>query len=87
MNAPSSPNLVDKPNQATDRPRPGATDYAENRDLTLRSTLGGGAKRTHPQPSALLRGATVSYSRPSAMTEAALLRGYGLDPETLERRR
>jgi hypothetical protein len=86
-----SPNLVDIPNQATDRRRPTATDYAEFRDLTVSSTLGGGAKRTHPQPGALLRGPSNRLSdyprldRDNALSEDALIRAHGMRPEDLRR--
>ena len=77
------PNLVGKSRAAVDYGSDpvGSRHASDARDLTLRSTLGGPATRARHQPIALLRGAS---GRPSAMTEDALLRGYGLDPDTLD---
>lgn len=88
------PNLVDKSRVTVDEAsdRVDASAASDTSDLTLRDTLAEPTKSNRSDASAPLRGPLGTVGRrvsPDApadhsMPEAALLRGYGLDPATLD---
>jgi hypothetical protein len=77
-NRPPSPNLVDSSEAPRDRLRPLATADDRSQDSTGLSTLGTRAATSHGERTAAI-GDRVSPSDPlSSISEADLLRGYGL---------
>jgi hypothetical protein len=77
------PNLVGKSAAAVEdcSGAVGTIRASDASDLTLRHTLGAAA--TQPARSRS-RDYAERLGRPSSIPESALLRGYGLDPDTLD---